>query len=468
MPKRIAVTELQASTIDILNTIRANASAEYQSLVPTVTTTQDIPKVGEVLYGYPAMANQFLSALMNRIALVVVKSALFNNPYAGLKKGYLEFGETVEEVYVNLSKAREFSAEKAGAREFKRTIPDVRTAFHIMNYNVQYPITIQDEDLRLAFTGENGVRDLISRIIDAVYTSAEYDEFLLFKYMIIKGITHGMVYPVSSGTTDIDKTFVKKVKSISNQLTFMGTKYNMSGVHTVTPKNSQHIFISADDDATLDVDVLASAFNMDKVTFMGHRHLIDDWTTFDNDRFSEIIENSDQIEEVTSAELALMANVQAFIVDDEWFQVYDNLIKMTETYVASGMYWNYFLNIRKTISSSPFANAIDVVSSAGTITLPASINVTLATKSVGNEGTAFTLEVDDSTASLVNMQVEFVQTEALTTAGIAVDKFGAVRIPSTDEGTEITLVAKLQGTTYTAGTVITKATAQGTTVTLAR
>jgi hypothetical protein len=207
---------------------------------------------------------------------------------------------------------------------------------------------------------------------------------------------------------------------------------------------------------------------MDKVTFMGHRHVIDDWTTFDNDRFSEIIENSDQIEEVTSAELALMANVQAFIVDDEWFQVYDNLIKMTETYVASGMYWNYFLNIRKTISSSPFANAIDVVSSAGTITLPASIDVTIATKSVGKEGTAFTLEVDDSTASLVNMQVEFVQTEALTTAGIAVDKFGAVRIPSTDEGTEITLVAKLQGTTYTAGTVVTKATAQGTTVTLSK
>jgi hypothetical protein len=441
---------------------------EYQSLVPEITKAQEIPKVGEILYGYPALANQFLNALINRIALVRVKSATFNNAYAELKKGYLEFGETVEEVYVNLSKAREFSAEKAGAREFKRTIPDVRTAFHIMNYNVQYPITIQDEDLRLAFTGENGVRDLISRIIDAVYTSAEYDEFLLFKYMIIKGITHGMVYPVSSGTTDIDKTFVKKVKSISNQLTFMGTKYNMSGVHTVTPKNSQHIFISADDDATLDVDVLASAFNMDKVTFMGHRHLIDDWTTFDNDRFSEIIENSDQIEEVTSAELALMANVQAFIVDDEWFQVYDNLIKMTETYVASGMYWNYFLNIRKTISSSPFANAIDVVSSAGTITLPASIDVTIATKSVGKEGTAFTLEVDDSTASLVNMQVEFVQTEALTTAGIAVDKFGAVRIPSTDEGTEITLVAKLQGTTYTAGTVVTKATAQGTTVTLSR
>ena len=73
--------------------------------------------------------------------------------YADLKKGYLEFGETVEEVFVNIAKAREFSVEKAAAREFKRTLPDVRSAFHCMNWKVQYPVTIQDEDLRMAFQG---------------------------------------------------------------------------------------------------------------------------------------------------------------------------------------------------------------------------------------------------------------------------------------------------------------------------
>ena len=113
MSRKIAVTSLNASTIDIINTIRANASMEYQSLVPQITQAQEIPKVGEILYGYPALANQFLNALVNRIALVRVKSATFNNAYAELKKGYLEFGETVEEVFVNIAKAREFSAEKA-------------------------------------------------------------------------------------------------------------------------------------------------------------------------------------------------------------------------------------------------------------------------------------------------------------------------------------------------------------------
>ena len=91
MPRRIANTTLNASTIDILNVIRQNASLEYQSSVPTISQEQQIPKVGEILLGYPALANQFINALVNRIALVRVQSATFNNPYSRLKKGYLNF-----------------------------------------------------------------------------------------------------------------------------------------------------------------------------------------------------------------------------------------------------------------------------------------------------------------------------------------------------------------------------------------
>ena len=86
MPKRISNSTLNASTLDILNVIRANASYEYQQAVPTVQTAVDIPKVGEVIYGTPALANQFINALVNRIAVVRVQSATFNNPYSRLKK----------------------------------------------------------------------------------------------------------------------------------------------------------------------------------------------------------------------------------------------------------------------------------------------------------------------------------------------------------------------------------------------
>ena len=441
MARKLALTKLNASTVDIINTIRANASYEYQSVVPQITNATEIPKVGEILYGYPALANQFINALVNRIALVNVKSATFNNAYAELKKGYLEFGETVEEVFVNIAKAREFSVDKAEAREFKRTLPDVRTAFHVMNYRVQYPITIQDEDLRQAFLSVNGVQDLIAKIIDSVYTASEYDEYLLFKYLLIKGITGGKMYPVSIGTGDL-KECASKFRGMSNQLTFMSTKYNADGVTTTTPKNDQYIFMDSMFNAEYDVNVLASAFNMDKATFSGKLKLIDDWTTFDNERFKEIIENSDTMELVTADELNMMKNVKAVLIDSEWFQVYDNHNKMTETYVASGQYWNYFYNVWKTVSSSPFSNAIVFVTGE-TSAEPTTVTGKVANVDVSEVATIYEIETDE--------RVEFIQTEALTKKGIAVHKYGAIIIPKDKLSglTTLTVEVKLGAKTYT-------------------
>ena len=441
MARKLALTKLNASTVDIINTIRANASYEYQSVVPQITNATEIPKVGEILYGYPTLANQFINALVNRIALVNVKSATFNNAYAELKKGYLEFGETVEEVFVNIAKAREFSVDKAEAREFKRTLPDVRTAFHVMNYRVQYPITIQDEDLRQAFLSVNGVQDLIAKIIDSVYTASEYDEYLLFKYLLIKGITGGKMYPVSIGTGDL-KECASKFRGMSNQLTFMSTKYNADGVTTTTPKNDQYIFMDSMFNAEYDVNVLASAFNMDKATFSGKLKLIDDWTTFDNERFKEIIENSDTMELVTADELNMMKNVKAVLIDSEWFQVYDNHNKMTETYVASGQYWNYFYNVWKTVSSSPFSNAIVFVTGEASAE-PTTVTGKVANVDVSEVATIYEIETDE--------RVEFIQTEALTKKGIAVHKYGAIIIPKDKLSglTTLTVEVKLGAKTYT-------------------
>lgn len=429
MPKRIAVSNLNASTLDIINTIRANASAEYQSLVPEITQATEIPKVGEVLYGYPALANQFISALVNRIAMVRINSATFNNAYAELKKGYLEFGETVEEVFVNIVKAREFSAEKAAAREFKRTIPDVRSAMHTLNWRVQYPITVQNEDLRMAFLSAEGVQDLIAKIVNAVYVAAEYDEFLLFKYLIIKAVAHGKMYPVATGSTL--KNAAAAFRGMSNKLQFMSTKYNEAGVTTNTSRADQYIFMDADYNAQFDVEVLASAFNMEKADFMGKLKLIDDFTTFDSDRFSVIMAGCDSIEEVTSTELALMANVKAILVDKEWFQIYDNLNVMSEARVGSGLYWNYFYNVWKIISSSPFSNAVVFVDNSGSIiTQPASVDFIVDSISTSDVANVYNLVIDPSTAATVGyLDCQFVQDEDNTEDGIAIHRYGSVIVP---------------------------------------
>ena len=448
MPRKIAVSTLNASTVDILNTIRANASQEYQNLVPEISTADEIPRVGEVVMGYPALANQFLSALMNRIASVRVKSATFNNAYAQFKKGYLEFGETVEEVFVNICKAREFSAEKAEARELKRSVPDVRSAMHIMNWRVQYPLTIQHRDLERAFLSPDGVTDLIARLVGSLSTAAEYDEYLLFKYLIIKGVNAGAMYPTSisaplPGQQMNFNNYATAFRAVSNKLPFMSTMYNAAGVTTNTNKDAQLIIMDATFNAAFDVNVLASAFNMDKANFMGKLMLMDDFTTFDNERFDVIRANSDMIEEVTAEELERMRNVRAIILDSEWFQVYDNLQQMSETQVASGLYWNYFLNVWKTVSYSPFSNAVVFVEGPQALPLTADITVdTVSTDDHGGCVITFTSAYDN---------LVFEQTESLTRLGIAMHKYGALVMSTTPSPTTaVDIHARMDGALYNA------------------
>lgn len=466
MSRRIANSTLNASTIDIMNVIRQNASYEYQQNVPKVAKASDIPRVGEVIYGTPAFANQFINALVNRIAIVRVQSATFNNPYSILKKGYIEFGETVEDIFVSIAKAVDFDPEKAAQREFQRTIPDVRSAFHTMNWRVMYPVTIQDEDLKQAFLSIDGVQNLIAKIVESVYTAAEYDEFLLFKYLLIKAISHGKIHTKSVGDGRNLDTAAVQFRSTSNLITFMSDKYNELKVKNNTPKDRQVIFMDSLFNAEFDVNVLASAFNMDKADFMGRLFLIDNWTEFDNARFDVIRANSDGIEEVTSAELALLANVKAVILDEKWFQVYDNNNKFTEDYVASGLYWNYFYHTWKTVSNSPFANAIAFVTTAADTALPKSITVHVDSKDESDAATVFTISPKYESAGLDPRNVNFVQTKALTEAGIAVQKFGGIIIPTSQVSTNVKIVAEINGTQYTASTNLTGATTVDTTFTL--
>lgn len=464
MPRRIAKSTLQASTLDIMNVIRQNASYDYQQSVPVVAKASDIPKVGEVIYGTPAFANQYINALFNRVALVMAKSATFNNPYASLKKGYLEFGETVEEIFVQIAKVVDYTPEKGAAREFKRTLPDVKSAFHTMNWRVMYPVTIQDEDLRLAFLSESGMQDLVSKIVDSVYKAAEYDEFLLFKYLLIKAVSHGKMFPMSIGTgTDLKKAGAT-FRGASNDLTFMQSKYNASGVRTNTPRENQTIFMDSWFNAKYDVDVLAAAFNMDKATYTGALHLMDDWTSFDNERFNVIRENSDGLEEVTADELELMKNVKAVLLDVDWFQVYDNNAKFTEQYCASGMYWNYFYHVWKTISSSPFSNAIVFVTDAATTSPKDSYTVKLTGKDTSDVATVFTLGVQDDTATLVQGTYQFKQTKQSTNDGIAILPYGAIMIPASSASNTVTLSMVINGVEYDAATTVSSASEVGATV----
>lgn len=387
MPVKPKIRTLTTSAADILNVIRNNASVDYRNYVPKADANdvESVRTIGAIIMDYPALQNEFLNALVNRIGRVMLTSKMYSNPIAFFKKGVLEYGESIEEIFVNIAKVQEFNPEIAEQEVFKRVVPDVRAAFHIMNYQKFYKATVTQEQLKQAFLSWDGVTDLIARIVDSMYTGANYDEFLVMKYLLARHILDGRVYPVTVPTVNAEnaKAIVTTVKGVSNKLTFMNSEYNPAAVRTFTEKTDQYMIVNSVFDATMDVNVLASAFNMDKAEFLGHRVLIDGFGDLDIARLGEIFAGDPTYNEPTQAELTALNAIPAVIVDKDWFMVFDMLTQFTEQYNGQGLYWNYFYHVWKTFSVSPFANSVLFVPGTPTVT---SVAVSPTTASVPKGG----------------------------------------------------------------------------------
>lgn len=359
MATKPKIKTLTNSSVDILNAIRNNASTNYKDYVPQATADSDsIREIGAVIMDYPALQNEFLSALVNRIGRVILTSKSYDNPWAMFKKGMLEFGESIEEVFVNIAKPFQYDPQVAESSVFKREIPDVRSAFHIMNYQKFYKATISNDQLRQAFLSIDGITDLIAKIVDAMYTAANYDEFQTMKYMLAKHILNGLMNPVTIPDISSENmnSIVSTIKGVSNKFTFLNSKNNLAGVMNHTPKQEQYLLVNSQFDATMNVEVLASAFNMDRAEFDGHHVLVDSFGDLDIERLNTLFANDPNYRTITESELTALDAIPCVLVDSDWFMIFDNYQNFTEQYNGEGLYWNYWYHVWKTFSISPFSN----------------------------------------------------------------------------------------------------------------
>lgn len=420
MPTIPKAQTLNASSVDILNAIRNSASTNYRDFVPTAKNTpESIRRIGEIIMQYTPLQNEFLNALVNRIARVIITSKMYSNPLSMFKKGLIDFGETIEEIFVNIANPHQYDVEESENKVFAREIPDVRAAFHTLNYKKFYKQTIQNKDLNQAFLSWDGITDLISKIVNAMYTAANYDEFVTTKYMLANAILDGRLSAITVDANDA-KGAVTKIKGVSNALTFMSNNYNVAGVQTFTDKFDQYLLVNSQFDSEIDVEVLASAFNMSKAEFMGHRILIDGFGTLDVARLNALFKDDPNYKEPSQDTLTALNAIPAVLVDKNFFMIFDNMYEFTENYNGQGLYWNYFYHTWKTFSMSPFANAL--------VFVPAVPSVT----SVSVSPTAITCKKGQSVQLSVSVETENYAPKTVNwksdTDGVTVDINGHVTV----------------------------------------
>lgn len=351
-----------ANGANVLNVIRQNATAVYQDRIPEATA-ENLHEVGDAILTYEAQANEFVNALVNRIGLVILNNRMATNPLAALKKGRLAVGETIEEIYIDVIKAQTYDPRAAQDTLFKRHLPNVSSVFHSVDSQLNYPLTISNEQLRKAFMSYDSLDRFIAGLVDSMYKSATLDEFIQMKQLISEWNNNGrfIVEPIAPVTDAASaREAMIKIKAVSDGMTIFNNQMNYAGVWTSTPKNEQYLITTPDFNARMDVDVLAAAFHMDKAEFAGHVIVVDNIGDLGDD------------------------GIEAILVDKNWYQVYDYLRTFKTAYNGEGLYWNYFYHVWMVYSLSPFANAVAFGTATPTVT---ALTVTPTTATVKAGGT---------------------------------------------------------------------------------
>lgn len=383
---------MNESGIKVFNYIRNKATENFLQVVPSATE-DNIQQIGNILFNdaYQPMLNEFVNGLINRIALTIISNKSFSNPLSMFKKGTLPLGTDIQDIFTNPAEAEQYEySNTAMAKLLTITDPDTHVAYYRRNRQDLYTKTITREGLQGAFVSWDKFEDFISSITTSLYSGNYIDEFKYTKGLIDgayannKVVTQVVANPVDETSS---KAFLKTVRGLYNKLTFPSTEYNayskFSGsrgsVTTWTEADRIVLIIKADALAEIDVDALASAFNLDKANFMGRVVTVD---KFDND---EII---------------------GVICDESWLQIYDNIFRFDEFYNARVMAWNEYLHAWGTYAISPFANAVVLATSAPTPSTQVAFGTETVTLDLNSNPNYETLELT-LTPSTSTDNVEF-------------------------------------------------------------
>ncbi|MBR2652480.1 hypothetical protein IKD56_04005 [bacterium] len=389
----------------VFNVVRANSSQVFMNTVPSATK-DNIQVIKNILFNdsYQPMLNEFVNNLINRIGLTIIRNKSYNNPLSIFKKGSVPLGTDIQDIYENPAEAEQYEySNTAMAKLLTITDPDTHVAYYRRNRQDLYTKTIAREGLQGAFVSWEEFENYIAGITNSLYSGNYIDEFKYTKQLVDGAYDAGKVIqkqvtlPTNEATS---KAFLKEVRALYDNMTFPSTEYNayskFSGakgtITTWTDSDRICLIVRADVMAEVDVEALASAFNIDKANFIGRVIKVD---KFENDE------------------------ILGVVCDEAWLQIYDNIFRFDEFYNARTMSWNEYLHAWGTYAICPFANAVALVTTASkpvtaiagsdqTVVAEATKTVTFTftpadatseTTFTSSDESVFTVEADDDYAN---------------------------------------------------------------------
>lgn len=417
-----------------------NQTPELSSEIDLPVQGEGIQKYGKIIVNNERYKNAFLNTI-NLIGLTVIDRNYWENPWENFaNRGTLSFGQTVRELMVDIADVFDYQKFQNDETHFLKTVvPNIYNYLHELNYEKFYKTTTSDTQIAMAFNTENGLMDLIEKIVGSLYEGYKYDKYIVDKYQLCRRILDGTITSIQI-TDFANKTPRQRVsfmKNISNKMTFRSPNYNPAGARTATDFANQIMIMNTEFEAEMSTEVLATSFFRNDAEMKSRLALIDGFGEYDEERLTELL--GDGFEPFTEEEKTALAKIPAIIIDDEWFQDYTYLLdnmsetKMTNFYNPETLKNNHWLHTKKVISTSPFKNAVvfttDTPSIESVVVAPQEVSV--------SAGLTVQLSATVNTVGFANKAVTWSVQKAVgeKTGKVTVDQNGKVTIPADFETT---------------------------------
>lgn len=335
-----------------LNAIREISSEIYHQYVPIIEDDTNIGQFAEPIINNKVVQNEFISSLINRIVYTQFEIKYFRNPLQVLEGDQIPLGYQGQEIYVNPAKGRKFNPDDFAGLLAKYE-SDVKVQYMSLNMDVQYPVTILRQSLKKAFVSWTDLETFIDQLSNSLYNGAYIDEFKFTKNIVSGAYkdNKAIIEKISApNTEDLAKQFITRARTLFLNFQTPSSNYNawnkMGGygrpIVTFTAPEDIIFIIKNDLRAYIDVNVLASAFNIDKTELLGNIITVDNFDVYDDDN-NKIFDGS---------------NIVGLIADKRWFRIKRQDMFLDTFYNPNNRTWQYYLNLIKMYNFSLFANGV--------------------------------------------------------------------------------------------------------------
>ena len=379
-----------AGLVTALNKMRemsVDSGDIFHQYFPIVDSNTNIGEWGAPMFGnnYQAVQESFFG-LLKQIAYVATVTRTFNNPLAQLEGENMPLGYAGEETFINPVAGRQFDVNDF-AGILQKYEADVKVQYLAVNMDLQYPVTLTRDKIRTAFNSWRDLEEFINGIVNALYNGAYIGMFNYTKALVSSAFKENKVQyvKVTKPTNEATgKAMIKKLREMYTLFQLPSNSYNswakVGGagrpITTWCAPEDIVLLIRADIMATVDVDVLAAAFNMDKADFIGRVITVDNFDVYTD----------------TGDKLYDGSHILGLIADKAWFKIKQQDMALDMWFNPNNRSWQYYLNVVRLYNFSLFANGVviaddDPVVDATAIT-PEKLTVTV------EEGSTVSLQLE--------------------------------------------------------------------------